>query len=426
MPYPCPPRGGRVPKVILTMLQNFKKEIESELSNVLHFWTKNTLDEVNGGFIGKMDSYGKIHSEAEKGGVLNARILWTFSAAAGFETLSETERKNALKLAERAFDYFKNNFVDHEKGGVYWSINANGTPKSTRKQIYGLAFAIYGLSEFYKVSENQEALALAKELCHLIEKYSFDEENGGYWEAFTKDWELLEDLRLSEKDRNDPKTMNTHLHIIEAYVNLYKVWNDEGLKAKIEQLLEVFETHIIDAKTGHMKLFFDAEWNSQSSGISYGHDIEAAWLLHESAEALGNSQLTKKWEGYAVKMADATLEGFNLDGSLSHEKDEETGHIDTHREWWVSAEAMVGFLNAYQISKDEKYLSLVLQIWEFTKKHLIDSKNGEWFWGVYPSTSCEPNYQIMDSEDKVGFWKCPYHNARASMELIRRLKSINS
>jgi cellobiose epimerase len=408
------------------MLQNLKKEIQSELSNILGFWSKNSIDEVNGGFIGKMDTYGKIYPEAEKGGVLNARILWTFSAAAGFETLSEAERKNALELAHRAFEYFKTYFIDQENGGVYWSINADSSPKSTRKQIYGLAFAIYGLSEFYKVSENEGALALAIKLFQLIENHSFDKVNGGYWEAFTKDWELLEDLRLSEKDRNDPKTMNTHLHIIEAYVNLYKVWNDAGLKTKIEQLLEVFEKHIIDQKTGHMKLFFDQKWNSQSAGVSYGHDIEAAWLLHESAEVLGNEKLTKKWENLAVKMADTTIKGFNLDGSLNHEKDAETGHLDTHREWWVSAEAMIGFLNAYQISKDEKYIPLILQLWEFTKEHLIDHKNGEWFWGVYPPTSYEPNYQIMDAEDKVGFWKCPYHNTRACMELVHRLNLINS
>lgn len=419
-------RAIRVQSMKVPILQNLKKEIQSELSNILAFWSKSTLDNTNGGFIGKMDTYGKIHPEAEKGSVLNARILWTFSAAAGFESLSKGERETSLTLANRAFEYFKTNFVDHEKGGVYWSINADGSPKSTRKQIYGLAFAIYGLSEFYKVSKNEGALALAKNLYQLIEKYSFDEQNGGYWEAFTKDWELLEDLRLSEKDRNDPKTMNTHLHIIEAYVNLYKVWNDEGLKSKIEQLLQVFEKHIIDQKAGHMKLFFDQKWNSQSAGVSYGHDIEAAWLLHESAEALGNHELTKKWKKYAVQMTDATMEGFNLDGSLNHEKDAETGHIDTHREWWVSAEAMVGFLNAYQISNDEKYLPLIAQLWEFTKIHLIDSTNGEWYWGVYPPTSCEPNYQIMDSEDKVGFWKCPYHNARACMELVHRLNSINS
>jgi len=406
------------------MLQSFKKEIQSELINILEFWSKNTLDEVNGGFIGKMDTYGNIHLDAEKGGVLNARILWTFSAASSFETLNKAERINALNLANRAFHYFKTYFIDYEIGGVYWSLNADGSPKSTRKQTYALAFAIYGLSEFYKVSENEEALTLAKDLFSLIEKHSLDKEKGGYWEACTKDWEPLEDLRLSKKDRNDPKTMNTHLHLVEAYVNLYKVWKNEELASKIEVLLGVFEIYIIDSKTGHMKLFFDKEWNSQSAGISYGHDIEAAWLLHESAEVLENAALTEKWEKYAVQMAKATIEGFNLDGSLNHEKDAETGHLDTHREWWVSAEAMIGFLNAYQISKDEKYLPIILQLWEFTKEHLIDHKNGEWFWGVYPPTSCEPNYQIMDAEDKVGFWKCPYHNARACMELVNRVDSI--
>lgn len=408
------------------MLTKIRDEIRAELSSILEFWTINTLDEANGGFIGKMDHNHNIYIKAEKGGVLNARILWTFSAAAGFSFLSAIEKEQCLRIAKRSFDYFKNHFIDKGNGGVFWSLNPDGTPKSTRKQIYGLSFAIYGLSEYYHLTKKEEALTYAKELFELIEKYSFDERNGGYLEAFSEDWQLLEDLRLSEKDRNDPKTMNTHLHIIEAYVNLYKVWPTEMLNKRIRQLLSIFESKIIVKKTGHMKLFFDKEWNAQSQAVSFGHDIEASWLLYESAQALKDKKLIKKWANIALKMAESAMDGLNLDGSLNHEFDQANNHLDDHREWWVSAEAMVGFFNAYELSGEKRYLCLVGASWEFIKENLIDYKNGEWYWGVYPPSEINEEYELMSEEDKVGFWKCPYHNGRACMEIVRRIDKLSS
>ncbi len=227
--------------------------------------------------------------------------------------------------------------------------------------------------------------------------------------------EVIDDLRLSEKDRNDPKTMNTHLHIIEAYVNLYSVWKNEHLAAKIRYLLIIFEQKIINKENNHLILFFDNEWKKQSENISYGHDIEASWLLLEAAEILHDQNLIKKWKQIAQKIAKATSEGFNDDGSLNHEFDPSNNHVDSHREWWVSAEAMVGFFNVYQLTNDVKQLAKVLHLWNFTKSHLLDRQNGEWFWGIYD------DYSIMENEDKIGFWKCPYHNVRACIELLKRL-----
>lgn len=394
------------------LLQTYKQEIQTELTRILSFWKTHALDRVNGGFIGKMDFDGIVYPEAEKGGVLNARILWTFSAAyhAGFDEL--------LPTARRAYDYINEHFRDRLHGGVYWSADAQGKPFRTRKQIYGLAFTLYGLTEYYRAANHQGALEFAIELFELIEKYSFDPEYGGYWEAFTQDWQLLEDVRLSEKDRNDPKTMNTHLHIIEAYVNLYRVWPNKRTEARIRHLLEVFEQHIIDPHTGHMKLFFDAQWNAQSTAVSFGHDIEASWLLYEAAELLQDSLLLEKWKSIALRMADAAAEGFNEDGSLNHEFDPATQHWDRHREWWVTAEGMVGYINAFQLSGDERYLRYVEGLWEFAKTYLLNTEVGEWNWGVYDDMS------LMTTEDRIGFWKCPYHNARACMEIVRRLSSF--
>jgi mannobiose 2-epimerase len=391
------------------LLQTYKQEIQKELTRILSFWETYSLDSINGGFIGKMDFDGTVHPEAEKGSVLNARILWAFSAA------FNADFGESLEIANRGYHYINQHFRDTLHGGVYWSVDAQGKPLSTRKQIYGLAFTMYGLTEYYRATDNPVALDFAVELFELIEKHSFDPEHGGYWEAFTQDWQLLQDLRLSEKDRNDPKTMNTHLHIIEAYVNLYRVWPNERVEARIRHLLEVFEKYIIDPQTSHMKLFFDAKWNPQSAAVSFGHYIEASWLLYEAAEVLHDETLLRKWKFIALRMADAAAEGFNEDGSLNHEFDHTTQHWDTHREWWVTAEGMVGYFNAFQLSGEARYLRYVERLWEFAKMYLINTEIGEWNWGVYDDMS------PMKNEDRIGFWKCPYHNARACMEILKRI-----
>ena len=390
-------------------LRQFKSEIGNELHSILEFWVNNAVDTQHGGFVGKMDNERNIYSDAEKGCVLNARILWTFSAA-----FNKFRNPVYYQLAERAYVFIQNHFRDMENGGVFWSVDAAGKPLNTRKQIYGLAFTIYGLSEFYLNNKKPEVLDFAITLFDLIEKHGYDHENGGYWEAFSTDWQPLEDFRLSEKDRNEPKTMNTHLHIIEAYVNLYRVWPEKKLEGRILHLLEIFEKHIIAQDTFHLQLFFNSKWESQSGAISYGHDIEAAWLLQKAAEILDDEFLADKWKEMAIKISDAAAKGFMPDGSLIHAYDLSTHHPDTHREWWVSAEAMVGYLNAYQLSDDESYLQKVFSLWTFIQKHLLDKKNGEWFWGV------NDDYSKMN-DDKIGFWKCPYHNARACMEILDRI-----
>lgn len=399
--------------IMVEKLAHFKSEIGSELRSILDFWINHAVDLDNGGFAGKIDYAGMVHHDAEKGCVLNARILWTFAAA-----YHQFKNPVYYLLAERAYHYIQNHFHDPIQGGVYWSVDASGKPLNTRKQIYGLSFTIYGLSEFYRINKKQEVLDLAISLFEFIEKYSYDPEDGGYWEAFGENWEPMEDVRLSEKDRNDPKTMNTHLHIIEAYVNLYRIWPKQRVAEKIRHLLDVFENHIIDPATFHLRLFFNGKWESQSKAISYGHDIEASWLLCEAAEVLQDKLLLKKWENTAIQMAHAAAKGLMPDGSLIHEYDPSTHHADTHREWWVSAEAMVGFLNAYQIGGNGHNLEKVTALWAFIQQHLLDKEKGEWIWGVHD------DYSKM-LEDKIGFWKCPYHNARACMEILKRIPFLS-
>lgn len=398
-------------QTVTALLATYQQEMERELARITRFWLTRTLDERQGGFIGQMSSAGEVNEAADKGCILNARILWTFSAV--YRHSGQAEH---LAAATRAFDYLLTYFLDEQYGGVYWLVDAHGTPVNTRKQVYALAFSIYGLSEYYRATQHPRALAVSQELFQWIETHSYDTEHGGYLEAFSRTGELLADLRLSEKDRNAPKTMNTHLHVLEAYANLYRSWPDAQLAGQLRGLLTSFLTHIVDADTGHLRLFFDRNWTPAADLVSYGHDIEAAWLLREAAEVLGDETLLHQVESATLKLAQATAAAVLTDGSLPHELNRETGHLDRHREWWVSAEAMVGFLDVYGLTGDEALLHRSYKAWKFAQRHLLDTERGEWHWGVYS------DYRPMTELDKVGFWKCPYHNARACLEVIYRCK----
>ncbi|KAF2328880.1 AGE family epimerase/isomerase [Flavobacterium ginsenosidimutans] len=387
-----------------------KSELTAELDSILNYWSERTIDDQNGGFVGQIDFNDHLIANAEKGSVLNARILWTFSAS--YQT---TKNENHKKLAKRAFEFLAAYFYDTQFGGLFWSINEDKTPKDTKNQIYALAFAIYGLSEYYAISKEERALEIAKNLYAKIQEHSYDKLNKGYFEAFTRDWQPIEDLRLSAKDANEKKTMNTHLHIIEGYVNLYKVWKDEKLHQDIVELLETIEKYFINTETGHLRLFFDENWKEKPDVISYGHDIEAAWLLQQCAEISGNETLIANYKKHAVQIAEVTIEGLDSDGGLWYEYDPKKKELIPEKHWWPQAEALIGFYNAYQLTGKDEYLDVVYKIWKFTKKHMIDHQNGEWFWGVYD------DYSIM-KKDKAGFWKCPYHNGRACLELIARIQ----
>ena len=393
-----------------TKLNQLQSELSAELDSILAYWSKKTIDNQNDGFIGQINSNEEIISDADKGSVLNARILWSFSAA-----YQNTKNEEHKKIATRAFDFLSNHFYDSEFGGLFWSINADTTPKDTKNQIYALAFAIYGFSEYYVISKDEKALAIAINLYLRIQKHSYDPVNKGYLEAFTRDWQPIEDLRLSSKDANEKKTMNTHLHIVEAYANLFKVWKDPKLQSDTVELLKTIEEHFINTQTGHLHLFFDENWVEKPDVISYGHDIEAAWLLLQCAEISEDENLIANYKKHAIQIAEVTQEGLDRDGGLWYEFDPKTNELIAEKHWWVQAEALIGFYNAYQLTGDEKYLEIVLKNWKFIKTHIIDQQNGEWFWGI------NKDYSLIE-KDKAGFWKCPYHNSRACLELINRIK----
>ncbi|WP_020530689.1 AGE family epimerase/isomerase [Flexithrix dorotheae] len=392
-------------------MESLLTQAKTELTEkILPYWMDKMTDFENGGFYGRITGENELIKEAPKAIILNTRILWTFS-----EAYNILQDEAYFATAQRAYDYLLKHFIDRKKGGVFWNLDYMGNPIDTKKQIYAQAFSIYALSAYYNATQEDEALYLAQELFGLIEKYSFDPIQNGYLEAFDKNWNLLEDLRLSDKDANEKKTMNTHLHILEAYTTLHQVWDDSNLKIKLENLIDLFLSKILNQDSMHFQLFFDEFWNLKSDTISFGHDIEGSWLLHEAAESLGNEKILKEVKQIALKMTDKNIaEGLDEDHGLFNELDG-TGHLDTDKHWWPQTEAVVGYINAYQISKDKSYLNLATQTWEFISNKIIDQSNGEWHFRV--NKAGKPYLE----EDKAGPWKCPYHNGRACLEIIKRL-----
>lgn len=392
-------------------ISTLKQEVQEVLTtNILPYWMNRMVDEENGGFYGRITGMEQRVPEAEKGAILNARILWTYSAA--YRLLKKEEY---LAMATRAKEYIIHHFYDKEFGGIYWSLDCKGAPLDTKKQIYALGFAIYGLSEYNRATEDKEALDYAVRLFESIEAHSFDAVKNGYCEALTREWDEIEDMRLSEKDANERKTMNTHLHILEPYTNLYRVWKDERLKKQLYNLILIFTDKILNRETGHLQLFFDDDWNSKYRIVSYGHDIEASWLIHEAALELGDKDLLAKVEPIVKQIAIAASEGFTSEGGMIYEKNPDTYRVDADRHWWVQAETVVGYMNLFQHFNDKEALQKAIACWDFIRKYLIDRENGEWYWSIRADGT------VNREDDKAGFWKCPYHNGRMCMEVLMRL-----
>ncbi|WP_416444342.1 AGE family epimerase/isomerase [Leeuwenhoekiella sp. A16] len=387
----------------------FFTDLKQELGAITQYWKDFSVDNENGGFIGQRDHYNKMIPNASKGIILNARILWSFSAIANYDADYDLN-----PFMERAFNYLYDFFRDKENGGVFWELNATGEPIVKKKQIYAQAFAIYALSEYYLNTQNNKAKEWAIELFDLIEKHAFDTEKDGYIEAFEADWSPIADMRLSDKDQNAAKTMNTHLHVLEAYTTLYKIYPEERVKKALDNLIKLFLEKFLNSEN-NFELFFDTDWNLTSDIVSFGHDIEALWLLIEGAKSSGNKELLLKTQEAAVPVADKFLEyGYIKNKGVLNEKERSNGEIDTDRHWWPQAEAMVGLFYANEIKSDSRYTEAIQDIWNFTKDHIIDSKNGEWFFRV------DENFQPYKNEDKLGMWKCPYHNSRACIVLLKK------
>ena len=409
-------------------------------NNILCFWLDEMQDHEHGGFYGQMTGRGQLVKTADKGAILNARILWAFSAA--YRVLRKPEY---LEAATRAKDYILDHFIDPEYGGTYWSLDYLGQPRDTKKQFYAIGFMIYGLSEYARATGDREALDYALQLFDCIEEHAFDHKYNGYIEACTREWGEIADMRLSELDANYPKSQNTHLHIIEPYTNLLRCLQELhaqescdyvpvlgsvlpiGISVPVEtmvrvegalrNLIDIFTDRILNPETHHLDLFFEMDWTRGAGHLeSYGHDIECSWLMHEAALVLGDPQVLAKVEPIVREVAEASEKGLRPDGSMIHEANLDTGHQDDDLHWWVQAENVVGWYNIYQHFGDEEALEKAFRCWTYIKQNLIDYEHGEWYWSRHADGS------LNTTDDKAGFWKCPYHNSRMCLEVIERVK----
>ena len=394
----------------MNQIEILKHEMQDVLErNILRFWLDKMTDHENGGYYGRISGKDEIDAHADKGAILNARILWSFSAA--YRVLGKPEY---LEAATRAKRYIIDKFIDKEWGGVYWCLDYQGNPIDTKKQTYAIGFAIYGLSEYARATNDNEAFEWAKRLFDDVETHAFDQVNNGYIEALTRDWKPIADMRLSDKDENGSKTMNTHLHIIEPYTNLLRIWKDERLEMQVRNLLDIFMDKILNPKTNHLDLFFNDEWQGKRNIQSFGHDIEAAWLLHETALVLNDKTILTNIDSVIQKIAKAADEGLQEDGSMIYERWIDSNKTDNQRQWWVLCECIIGHYDLYQYFHDTNALNIVFRCWEYIKNYLIDNEKGEWHWGVTSDGN------IIFEDDKAGFWKCPYHNSRMCLELMER------
>jgi len=392
----CATRKSPEDKIVAQL----KQEIVQDLTeNILPFWANHSPDP-SGGFYGTLNFDGIPKADAPKGGILNARLIWTFSTA--YRMLKDEQY---LTLANRAQRYFLDRFIDPEYGGSFYMLNADNAPLDMKKDTYQNAFAIYGLSEHYRATGNQESLDAAIAIYRKLIEHVYDPVNGGFIESFTRDWQMV--------DVESPKTMNTNLHVLEALTNLYRVWKDGDLKKHLREEIDVMSHKVLNQETWHEQLFLTMDWQNQQNIDSYGHDIEFSWLLVEAAEVLGDEDILKDAKRIAVNLATTQLEqGIDKTGAMMYEKDGD--HLNADREWWPQAETVTGFLNAWQISGDKKFLDAAVREWEWIKTYMIDREYGEWYSNVYPDGTQQKDRVKADQ------WRCPYHNSRMGFEVMTR------
>lgn len=396
---------------LATLRTELVRRTRSEAERLLEFWATEVV-KPDGSFHGVVDSLGHSQPAAPRGLILGMRLLWTFARAA---RVGLRPGEGDRQIADRLYQFVSKAFWDPQHLGFYWAIDAAGNPIQDHKHLYGQAFAIYALAEYAQLSGSSEALRWAQLTYEVVEDYGSDREYGGYQESFTRTFELDDASRLSTINHGGAaKTMNTHLHMLEAYTRLYQVWPNPTLKQRLGDLLETMRVHIVDQDHYHFHCFLDRQWNPLSHESSFGHDIEGSWLMLEAAQALGDPTREAVFKDLALAMVDRVWdEGMDEDHGLMNEG-LEGRIIDDQKHWWPQAEAVVGLVNAYEISHEGRYLERASQVWAFIEQYFADREVGEWH-----ARLTRDRHPILNN--KADAWKCPYHNTRACLEVIARL-----
>jgi len=408
-------------------LKQYRDYFNRELhEDILPYWMKNGVEKNGHGFYGAVDLDGHPVLTANKTSVLNARILWTFSAAAMLDG-----NPDYAAIADKAYNVVTEDFEDKEFGGYYMELSSGNQVANDIKHTYAQAFVIYSLCKYFEFRPLNSVILKIQGLYNLLEEKTKDPDHIGYRESFTRDWKIYSENRMA--DNNEPKSMNTHLHVLEAWAALYKVWKDPRVELRLTELINLFLDKII-RENGHFGIFFDEAFNEveSSKGIcSFGHDIEGTWLLWEAAEILGDEQILGRMCLMSVNMVDKIERvALDKDGGLFLESTRFGSHVKTNKHWWQQSETLVGFMNAFELTGDEKYWETVKLSWNFIDTYLIDHMRGEWFtklnrlgvpYLIEPVDDPSPYYR---NDWKIDPWKCPYHNGRSMMEMVKRIDRL--
>lgn len=387
----------------------FQQHLEN---NIIPFWN-NMEDTENGGFFGYADFEGNPDKNSDKGCILNSRILWFYSA-----TYRLLNKRELLEKADHAFDFLTKYFYDSRYGGVFWSVKADGTPEDTTKHTYNQAFAIYALSVYYQASGKKEALDLAYGIYRVIENRCRDEE--GYFEAFSRDFSPVSNEKLSENGVMAERTMNTLLHLLEAYTELYRADEFYAIGDSIRDILRIFKFRVYDGEKEICRVFFDKSYHSLIELESYGHDIEASWLIDRACRVLDDKAYYAEMLPVIKNLADGAYKnGLDTLGCAMNNECER-GTVNEKKVWWVQAEAVTGFYNAYQNQPEKsEYLRTSEKIWDYIQEYVVDKKTGEWIENISPDNTVKQGQALAHA------WKCPYHNGRMCIEMIQRLSSAS-
>lgn len=397
--------------------KSLAESFRAECTSIADWWLSHAFDTRRGGLWGAVSDDNRPDPTAPKCIVLHARTLWFFS-----EWGRLTGRAEYMRTAARCHEYLVGRFYDDRYDGVVWMLESDGRWANSKKQTYAQAFAIYALAAYFDCSGDDSALDLAWRLFTAIEKHAKDRTNGGYREALSRNWFTLDDARLSEKEDHSPKTMNTHLHMLEAYTQLHETLTAarspraERVAPVLADLLDVYCNKIYNPRTGHLKMFMDDQWNDRSRAFSYGHEIESSWLIDKAIKTLHNSHHSRpEYKPTVMQLADTCLrEGISRDGSMADEFNLNSQTF-VPSAWWVQAEAMVGFTNVWKCGGDGRYLSAALGVWQNVQEQYRDRDHGEWFWFA------RKDHHNANMGYKTGPWKAPYHNGRAMMQMTEFL-----